>query len=142
MNKRNVTTTTAPPVLSTRRRLQHTFSRGTWFMLPRSFMFFLSLHESAVLAYLINVAESVQAEERNNGWFYCTTVRITRDINISKSAQVKAFKKLSSMKFVTTKWSGNPAKRSIRLEYEEIEKYVNRAIAAFFNADENAAQSE
>lgn len=107
-----------------RKRLQNSFAGNAWFQLPQEFLRALPHNQAILMAYLINIAYVVRAEDRNDGWFYCEAKRIAAEINIGERFQSKMISDLRTAGLLLVERRGSGARRFMRIQYGKLRKLI------------------
>jgi DNA-binding MarR family transcriptional regulator len=85
----------------------------------------LSLEQAAVLSDMINTAGMKKAEQ-NDGWFDYKVEWMKERLGIEPKAQQRVINKLKEAGWIEAAKAGNPARRRVRINIEDIENTIEQ----------------
>ena len=83
-----------------RARLQNFIAQNGYIMVPRDFFLVMSSDAAFFLSYLINQAKRHKAEEKKDGWFYCTIKKVQKYIYMNVNKQRKVMLELQGKRHI------------------------------------------
>ncbi len=98
---------------------------SSWFRLPFSFLQKFQADEAVLFAYLIDQCKQLDAHlGKTEGWFYCTTKKIKKDIGFGAKTQTRVLNSLANKGYIHTQKKGVPAKRHILINPEALAELI------------------
>lgn len=116
--------------------LQSTLSKDAFWMVNKKIAMILGIDTAIFLSELISKDQYFKnRKEGNEEYFYLTAKTIKENISLSYHKQTTAIHKLREFQFIDTQLLGMPAKQYFKINYENIETFLQHSFRGILKQD-------